>query len=1288
MNNGDRSFAIRYGTAVLSVAMATLIRLMLTPLLGPERVPFITYFLAVVFAAWYGGLGPAMLVVVAGSLLASYFFIPPIGSFVPTDIGDALSLAIYVVVGTLIALLSNALHRARRLAEDRAGELHNSEQSLSVTLNSIGDAVIATDTQGRVTLMNAVAQGLTGWDFQSAKGKPLDAVFNIVSEETREPSASPVARVLNEGRVVGLANHTVLLSRDGREVPIDDSAAPIKGPDGRVIGAVLIFRDITERRRAEKAVRESENRFHILANSAPVMVWMSGTDGLADFFNKPWLDYTGRAAEQEMGDGWTEGIHPDDIRTFREAYRAAFEDRGPLAVEYRLRSAGGDYRWVLDHGVPRYTVEGEFAGYIDSCVDIHDRKEAEEENNRLVSEVENQRQRLDNLVATVPGVVWEAWGQPDQAAQRINFVSDYVEKIAGYTVEEWLATPNFWLSIVHPEDKEAAARRAADLFASGEGGTNQYRWVTKDGRTLWIEARAVVIRDEEGNPIGLRGVSMDVTERKRAEESLRFLAEASGLLASSPDYEPTLRNLARLTIPLLADYCVIYIVEGDGKVRRLAAHGDPEKERLLSGLDRYQFDIAKNETVGMIYRTGQSVIIPSIDDSLLEALAQSPDHLRLIRELKSSSAMVVPLVARERTIGAIALVMSESRRQCDPSDLALAEDLARRAAVAVDNARLYRDNQEARQRLSFLVRASEVLVASLDYETTLEGTVGLAIPDFADWCFIDTVEEDGRISRVAVAAADPAKREVLLEMQRLYPSDWNSPHPSLRALRSGEPLLIPELSDEQIVAATVDAEHAALIRKINPRSVLCVPLIAHGKTLGVIGFTLSESGRLYTMKDLALAEDLARRAAVAVDNARLYRDAQNAIRARDEALRLGDELLEREQAARADAEEANRAKDEFLATVSHELRTPLNAILGWSHMLRFNDFDEETRLRALETIERNAKSQAQIIEDILDVSRIITGRLRLDVRAIDLSAVIESAINSIRPASGAKEIRITSVLDRLAGPVSGDQNRLQQVVWNLLSNAVKFTPRGGHVQVRLERTNSHVEIIIADTGQGINPEFLPYVFDRFRQADSSTTRRHGGLGLGLAIVRHLVEMHGGTVHVRSAGEGRGATFTVKLPLVAVHPKLPALEVSGTDSSGLSEVVSLPSLEGLRLLAVDDEPDTREMLTASLAYCGADVKAAASVVEALALIDEWRPHVIISDIEMPGADGYELIRRLRSRPPEQGGNTPAVALTAYARVEDRMRALSSGFQMHVAKPVEPTELAVVVANLSGRNAAKS
>jgi PAS domain S-box-containing protein len=417
-------------------------------------------------------------------------------------------------------------------------------------------------------------------------------------------------------------------------------------------------------------------------------------------------------------------------------------------------------------------------------------------------------------------------------------------------------------------------------------------------------------------------------------------------------------------------------------------------------------------------------------------------------------------------------------------------------------------------------------------------------------------------------------------------------------------------------------------------------------------------------------------------------DRKRAEEAREEALRVRDELLKREQAARTEAEAANRAKDEFLATVSHELRTPLNAILGWSHMLRSSKLEEATYERALETIERNAKAQAQLVEDILDVSRIITGNLRLDVRPVDLSPVIEAAIDSIRPAVDAKGIRLETVLDPRAGPISGDPARLQQIVWNLLSNAVKFTDRGGRVQVRLERVNSHVEINVSDTGRGIRTDFLPQVFDRFRQADSTSTRAHGGLGLGLAIVRHLVEMHGGAVEAFSPGEGLGATFTVKLPLMIVHKdfRQPDRVHPAADSGARFEQTT--TLEGLRLLVVDDEQDTRELLVLILGRFGAEVKSCAAASEALEMLAEWKPDVLVSDIEMPGEDGYTFIRRVRSLDSSRARNTPAIALTAYARVEDRMRALAAGFQMHVAKPVEPAELAVVIASLVERTRVNS
>ncbi|UNU27077.1 ATP-binding protein [Microcoleus vaginatus] len=402
--------------------------------------------------------------------------------------------------------------------------------------------------------------------------------------------------------------------------------------------------------------------------------------------------------------------------------------------------------------------------------------------------------------------------------------------------------------------------------------------------------------------------------------------------------------------------------------------------------------------------------------------------------------------------------------------------------------------------------------------------------------------------------------------------------------------------------------------------------------------------------------------------------------------RTKDELLVREQVIRAEAEAANRAKDEFLSILSHELRTPLNAILGWSTMLRQKNLSEDKVARALETIERNAKSQAQLIEDILDVSRIITGKLRLRVRPVNLVPVIESAIESVHLAAEAKSIRLQSVLDSEAGPLLGDADRLQQVVWNLLSNALKFTPKNGRVQIRLQRVNSHVEITVSDTGTGISSDFLPFVFDRFSQHDSTTTRSYGGLGLGLAIVRQLVELHGGTVTVVSPGIGQGTTFTVKLPVMIIH--LPP-----SDPEPLNSLVEFkgrfqasPTLEGLHILVVEDEADALELLSTILEKYGADVMAVGSVKEALTIIEtatDRRLDVLVSDIGMPDEDGYSLIRKLRQLEAQRGDRLPAIALTAYARNDDRQQALLAGFQMHLTKPVDAAELVAVVASLTGR-----
>jgi signal transduction histidine kinase len=395
------------------------------------------------------------------------------------------------------------------------------------------------------------------------------------------------------------------------------------------------------------------------------------------------------------------------------------------------------------------------------------------------------------------------------------------------------------------------------------------------------------------------------------------------------------------------------------------------------------------------------------------------------------------------------------------------------------------------------------------------------------------------------------------------------------------------------------------------------------------------------------------------------------------------ELAERSdrERQRREAQAASQAKDDFLAVLSHELRTPLQAMLGWAHMLASGKLDEATVRRAAETIERNTRLQTQLIDDLLDVSRIVAGKLQLDERAVDLLPVIDAAIEGVRPTATAKGLHVETELDPSAGPVWGDPGRLQQVVWNLVSNAVKFTPPAGRVEIRLARVTEQARLTVSDTGRGIEQELLPHVFDRFRQADSSSRRRHGGLGLGLAIARQLVEMHHGTIGVASEGEGRGATFTVTLPILAMPS--PTVWRQRTGTARRRRTPELTGLQGLRVLAVDDDTETRQLLDAVLTRAGAGVRTASSSAEALTILDSWLPNVLVADLAMPDEDGLALIRRLRARPADQGGRMPALALSAFARDEDQDRALEAGYQRHLAKPAEPAHLVEVLAKLAGR-----
>ncbi|MES2537331.1 MAG: ATP-binding protein [Pseudomonadota bacterium] len=461
------------------------------------------------------------------------------------------------------------------------------------------------------------------------------------------------------------------------------------------------------------------------------------------------------------------------------------------------------------------------------------------------------------------------------------------------------------------------------------------------------------------------------------------------------------------------------------------------------------------------------------------------------------------------------------------------------------------------------------------------------------------------------------------------------------------------------------------------RSYLAVPVIGRaGNMIGGLFFGHPEPG-IFTERTERIIVGVAAQVASAMDNARLYEATQDAAKEREM-------LLESERSARTEAERMSEMKDEFLSTLSHELRTPLNSILGWSQLLRLGNRNEADLRKGLDTIERNVRVQAQLIDDLLDMSHITSGKMRLNIQQCDPVLFIEAALETVRPAANAKGIRLETKLDPQAEPIAGDPDRLQQVIWNLLSNAIKFTPKDGKVRILLDRLHSHIEISVADTGVGIRKEFLPQVFERFRQADGSATRRYGGLGLGLAIVKHLVELHGGTVRVKSEGEGTGASFTLHLPHAAAHRN--THEENGsqlTSPKAVSAEFTPLDLHGVRVLVVDDEADACEMLKRVLTECHAEVFTASSAAQALRLIEDERPTLLVSDIGMPDVDGFALLRQVRALGAARGGMIPAIALTAFARPEDRTRALEAGFLVHVAKPVEPSELIKIVASVAGR-----
>ncbi|HEY0323421.1 MAG TPA: PAS domain S-box protein [Pyrinomonadaceae bacterium] len=959
---------------------------------------------------------------------------------------------------------------------------------------------------------------------------------------------------------------------------------------------------------SEDRVERSEQLFRVSLEQSPMSTQILSPEGLTIWVNHAWEKLWGVRLEQiadynilEDDQLTAKGVMP----FIRKAFEGTATEIPPILYDPEetipnVTTNKEPGRWVRGF---IYPVKDE-AGRIREIVLTH---EDITESRLIEEELRHSEEKYRSLLENANDIIYSH----DLEGKYLT-INRAGEKITGYTREEILGGLNI-AQVVAPEHLALAKEMTARKLSDPSPTVYEVDIITRDHTRLTLEV-STRISYRNNQPVAVEGIARDVTERKRAEAELQ---------RSRNQIEIILQGVAESITAQDTEGKLIYA--NDAAARSLGFQSARElmEHPMQELIQRFE----------LLDESGQSF-----------PREQLPGRIAL-KEGRAASAIICYRSVKT----------GEDRWSFIKSTPVFDEQGQVRFAINIFQDITERRRADEAQR--FLAEAGAVISSSLDYEATLASVARMAVPTLADWCTVDVYDEDRTLKRLAVTHIDPKKVEWAHELQQRYPPDVDAPRGVPNVLRTGKSEIYPDIKDEMLVAAAIDEEHLRIMREIGFTSAIIVPLVTQGGILGAITLITAESGRQYRHEDLVLAETLAHRAAISIDNARLYRRAQ----------------------------EANRMKDEFLATLSHELRTPLTAILGWSSMLHAGQLDEEARGRALEAIERNAKSQRQIIEDLLDVSRIITGKLRLDVREVEPVALIDSAIEAVRPAAEAKGVRIQKVLDTGIGKLTGDHSRLQQVFWNLISNAVKFTPKGGRVQIMLERVDSHLEIAVSDTGQGISADFLPYVFDRFRQADSSPTRKHGGLGLGLAIARHLVELHGGTVRAESAGAGEGATFTVTLPLMAEYPQAATEEFENRFRSNNQVPLDCPEkLDGLKILAVDDEADTRELLRVALMKCGSEVTVAGSVREALVLFNQSIPDVLISDIGMPEEDGYELIRRIRELPVSSGGDVPAVALTAYARAEDRLSVLRSGYQMHVAKPVELAELIAVVASLAGRH----
>ncbi len=1021
---------------------------------------------------------------------------------------------------------------------------------------------------------------------------------------------------------------------DGAIRWIHDRAAALGGPGGptRYVGGLA--EDITARKRAEAALRDSEARFYTLAASLPQLIWTATPDGAVDFMSEQWRGYTGLDPDVLLGWGWQHITHPADVPRTSAAWREHLQSGAPVDLKHRFRHHSGEWRWQLVRALPFRDERGQITKWFGTCTDIHDQIVAVHDA-QFLAELAEQIRVADDAQALF-GAAMRRLGSYldvarcyttliDEAADRVTIAHEYCpdgSPLAGaYRLSEYPA-------------EVVAAARGGHTVRVEDTGTDPRTAPVRAAvfEPLGIRAYVVVPAMRAGGWAANLVVTADAPRvwQQREVALLETVAERLWLAGEKLRLDAALRaSQADLALALQAGRAGTFTWD----IQRDRNSWSPELEAL--------YDLPPG-SFGGDYRAWAARVVPE-DVRMVE--------LGLAAAINARQGAYAYEFRAVLPSGAWRWLAGRARFEYDSDGTPL-----RMRGINVD----IHERKQAELNARFLLDLDALVAKQTDPEV-IEQTGVDCLGAYLDVgrCYFGHIDDAANIT---------VRCEWLRDEPRVCgvyrPDDYFSPE-AIAQFQANIDCVVADVEADPRTAGKV-----AAYRALGIGAFVSVPVLYQGGLVGALNIA-SPGPRAWRPDEVWLLRDVAARIWPLLEQARVTQ----ALRASEEQLQR---LYAQEQAARAEAEEASRLKDEFLATLSHELRTPLTTVLGYGQLLQSRKRHEPDTLRVVGQIVQSARVQAQLIEDLLDVSRIVTGKLRLELRPLDLAPIVAAAVETVRPGLEAKGLRLDLRLDD-APPVSGDPTRLQQVVWNLVSNAVKFTPSGGRVVVRLGREGAAAQISVSDSGRGISPAFLPFVFERFRQADGTSSRQHSGLGLGLSIVRHLVELHGGAVAAASDGEGRGARFTVQLPGLARLAPTPA--DAFPDGAGLSD--SGPAaLAGLRVLVVDDQPEIGLMLGEVLAGGGALVEVCTAAREALARLEQWRPDLLVSDIAMPEQDGYWLIERLRALPPERGGAIPAVALTAYVRAEDRVRVLAAGFQRYVPKPVEPDELLAVLAGLAG------